>query len=160
MWSAWEAIGTVSAVVLTLLILTGSKILNYLSSPNIKASKPEICYHEPQQGDIRGRISLTWHIQNKPRLFFFGGIAVNVLTKYWLDKKEHEGWKYSGNIEPLPILPINEKWIQYKIFYADQLEDAEYILILVFYQTGLKDKDREDVIGHSKLTIRKTYGIR
>ena len=152
-----EAIGTVSAVIITLSILIGSKILNYLSSPNIKASRPVMAYHKPPQldGSKRGRISITWEIQNHPRLFLFGGIAINVITKYWFDKKEikdYQEWTHVGNTGTPPILPKNKKWTQFTIFDGE-LEDTEYILHLVFYQTGFKDKDREDVIAHSKLTI-------
>jgi len=153
-WTAWEAIGTVSAVIFTLIILFIQKMRAYLFSPNITASDPQIKYQRPQSHTgRRGTIQLNWNIQNKTRLHFFGSIAVNVITRYWFDKKEHEGWTYSGNIRPLPILPKTEKWKQHTEHLEGEIEETEYTLILVFYQTSLKEKDREDVIGYAEFDI-------
>lgn len=153
-WTAWEAIGTVSAVVFTIIILLLSTIRNYIFSPNITASQPKISYDPPQEHTgRRGRIQLKWTIHNKPRLRFLGGIAVNIVTRYWFDKKEHEGWTFSGNISTPPILPKNETWVQKTKNLEGELEETEYTLILVFYQLGLKDKNREEVIGHAEFPI-------
>ena len=86
--SWWEAIGTVSAVIITLIFIMGSKLRNYLYSPNITASDPDISYNRPQSHTgTRGSILLSWKIHNKPRLLLFGGIAVNVITRFWFDAR-------------------------------------------------------------------------
>lgn len=153
-WTAWEAIGTVLAVGITLLVLLGSKILNYFYSPDIKASEPDIKYTPPQEHTgTRGKIQLSWKIHNYPKHLYFGKMAVNVITRFWFDKKEHEGWTYSGRVGPLPILPKNENWTQHTKELKGELEPTEYKLILVFYQVGLTDREREKVIGHEEYNI-------
>ena len=61
--------------------------------------------------------------------------------------------KIQAKVQIMSILPKKENWTQITGPLVGELEETEYILILVFYQTGLKDKDREHVIGHAKFTI-------
>ena len=153
-WIALEAFGTISVAVLALLAIFNNIIINYLKMPKIEATKPEITYQGPRNKGERGTIQITWQIHNEPRIKFFGDHSVNLITRYWFDKKEHEGWTYSGSIDELPILPKNEKWSQSTGMLTGELEEREYIIFVVFYQADLKNKESEKVIGHSNFILK------
>lgn len=160
-WAAWEAIGTVTAVGLTLAVLLVNRFSSILYCPNINASDFNLqLIHVLDHMEFTGigslesskipirvqKIKITWRIKNKPRYLLFGAHAFNVDTHIWFDKKGDHIWAFNKTIDPVIILPIGDSWIQEARFQSDQLEPGDYEIFLHF-------SSEKRVIGKKKIIL-------
>lgn len=154
-WTAWEAIGTVSAVCLTLLLLLGNRILKELRKPHIKTKIQDWKYIEPKLNEkMKGRLGqfeFSLLVKNACYLWLFGDDIFNLKILWWLDTKEEGMWTYQNILEPIGYIPKNETWLKnFKQQNIKRMPIGKYKLILK-YLSIVNDKMFE--LGTQSITF-------
>jgi len=132
--SWWEAIGTILAFSLALIILLFTKIMR----PHITVSDVTLIWLEANEiPDEERIIHLSWRIHNKPLLKIFGKDVTKLHTMYWLEKIAEGDWVYQGTVSDLPFLPKNGDWLQTVRIKRTGFDEGKYILTLHFSSDNL-----------------------
>lgn len=139
--SWWEAIGTILAFSLALIILFVTKIMKpHISVSDITLSwikVYEIPHYKQEFENIPSKIHLSWRIHNKPLLKIFGKDVTKLHTMYWLEKIAEGDWVYQGTLNDLPFLPKNGDWLQTLDIERKSFDEGKYILTLHFSSDNL-----------------------
>lgn len=156
-WTAWEAIGTISAVFLTMFLLLGNRLIKALCKPHIRTVIQDWKYIQPKFNEKMegpfgpselvdgrfGHFEFSLFVKNARYLWVFGDEVFNLVILWWLDTKEEGKWTYQGSIESISYIPTNESWLikieQKKI---TRMPMGKYKLILK-YITCLNEKTIE-----------------
>jgi len=148
-WSAWEAIGTVSAVFFTIFLLFGDRVIRVIWKPHIKTTLRRWRYiqenmEENEYGDVQlGYFKFYLSVKNAQYLWTFGDEVFDLEILWWLDTKVEGIWTYQGRIDPIPYIPTNESWItEFEQDKIMRVPEGEYKLILK-YVTTINDETRE-----------------
>ena len=143
-WTALEAIGTLTAVIVALLLGLYAVYKDRIV-PNLTASECKIEFFTGCEGSrnergetivysVPPKIKTSWKLENKQRRFIFLKMdASNVITNWWLQKEPDEhGWIYSGKIDAFPYIPFGKDFPQHANENRDSLDEGKYLLSLSF----------------------------
>ena len=142
-WTAWEAIGTVLAVIIVLSI--PQKMKNILYRPRLSVRFCDVSYSantliDSYQTNIEGMIQIRWFVENNDLFGVFGKDAINVTTTVWMSSKDQDLWAYQGDAPLLRILPRNEDWMGTMSFDGRDPEEGNYEIQLLFSMEGFESK--------------------
>jgi hypothetical protein len=157
-WSALEAIGTILAVSLTLLLILGNRLVRFLWKPHIQTKIRQWRYlkekMEPgEYGHVRyGYFQFKLDVQNTSWLWLFGDELFDLKILYWLDTKAAGVWTYYGELDLIRYIPQNEHWLaDFEITDINRVPDGDYTLILKYIT---KENGQERELGKQHYPFR------